>query len=720
MRLVFVLALILTAFSGLTAASNSVAPILDLGARVQPIPQSARFGEPGFFVWCGAPVKGDDGKYHLLYSRWPVSVGFAPGWALRSEVAYAVSDSPFGPFRHVNVALSARGINPATGRKYWDADATHNPNLLRHPNGKYYLYYMGNYGDGKDYPTHRNHQRIGLAVADSPAGPWKRFDQPIVDISPDPKAFDSLCVTNPAATVRPDGGIVLLYKAVSQAPGKPMGGKVRYGAVLASSPGGPYVKTPGRIFEAENPGASAHWMLAEDPFIWFSKTYGNRYYAVARDVVGHFTGEGGGIAMFQSEDGLNWRAADHPKVIGQSYAFADGTRSITKLERPAVLFEGDEPVALFGAADGYKIKGRISTNVAIPLTSPASPAMSSSPCPAASSTPVPDASKWLHPLREKSIFSDPIYNIWCGSVVSGDDGKYHMFYSRWPRALGHNAWVTHSEIARAVSDSPYGPFKHADIVLPERDVKYWDGKCTHNPTVLRIGKKYYLYYMANTGDRAKAQWLNWQHRNSQRIGVAVADSPSGPWTRFDHPVLDVSLDPAAPDSLAVNNPSVAIRPDGGVLMLYKAIGRAKPLPFGGPVVHLTATADNPLGPFTKQLRPVLTDPRTSFPAEDPFMWHDGTRYLAIVKDMGGHFTGVNPSLALFSSEDGLSDWKPAPQPLVSGLSLTRADGSTWSLKKLERPQLWFRDGKPAILYCAAADKPDLDGSVNVAIPLVVP
>ncbi len=341
------------------------------------------------------------------------------------------------------------------------------------------------------------------------------------------------------------------------------------------------------------------------------------------------------------------------------------------------------------------------------------------PMPASQTAPgaVPDASKWLQPLRETSIFDDPVYNVWCGSMVSGDDGRYHLFYSRWLRSDGHNAWVTHSEIARAVSDSPYGPFRHADVALPERDVTFWDGKCTHNPTVLRIGAKYYLYYMGNTGDRAKAQWLNWQHRNRQRIGVAVADSPAGPWTRFDQPLVDISPDASAPDSLAVNNPSVAVRPDGGVLMVYKAIGREKPLPFGGPVVHLTATADNPLGPFTKQLRPMLTDPRTSFPAEDPFIWHDGTRYLAIVKDMGGHFTGVNPSLALFTSTDGLNDWKPAPQPLVSGLKLTRPDGSGWSLKKLERPQLWFRDGKPAILFCAAADTPDLSGSFNVAIPL---
>ncbi len=67
---------------------------------------------------------------------------------------------------------------------------------------------------------------------------------------------------NPAAAVRPDGGILLIYKAVQYVEGKPMGGRVRYRAALADHPEGPYVKTPGHIFEAENDDGKT-WMLAE-------------------------------------------------------------------------------------------------------------------------------------------------------------------------------------------------------------------------------------------------------------------------------------------------------------------------------------------------------------------------------------------------------------------------------------------------------------------------
>lgn len=58
------------------------------------------------------------------------------------------------------------------------------------------------------------------------------------------------------------------------------------------------------------------------------------------------------------------------------------------------------------------------------------------------------------------------------------------------------------------------------------------------PPVLRIGKKFYLYFMGNRDDLAPTKGLNWVHRNNQRIGVAVADSPDGPWQRFDNPLVE--------------------------------------------------------------------------------------------------------------------------------------------------------------------------------------
>ncbi len=79
------------------------------------------------------------------------------------------------------------------------------------------------------------------------------------------------------------------------------------------------------------------------------------------------------------------------------------------------------------------------------------------------------------------------------------------------------------------------------------------------------------------------QKINWLHRNNQRIGVAVANDPNGPWKRFDKPVLDITYnDDTAPDALMTSNPSVCQMKDGKILMVYKAVGknhRTKFIPF---------------------------------------------------------------------------------------------------------------------------------------------
>ncbi len=330
-----------------------------------------------------------------------------------------------------------------------------------------------------------------------------------------------------------------------------------------------------------------------------------------------------------------------------------------------------------------------------------------------------DLAAMLRPAPESARMTDPDYYIWCGSMVRADDGKYHLYYSRWPRKLGHYAWVTSSEVAHAVSNSAEGPFKFVDVALPARGKGFWDGLCTHNPTVLRIGTKYYLYYMGNTGDGKLMADLNWDHRNHQRIGVAVADNPNGPWQRFDKPVVDVSADPNAPDALVTTNPTVTARPEGGVLMIYKGVARRRPLPFGGPVVLLTATADSPVGPFVKQSRPVFSLPGVNFAAEDPFVWYDyaRTRYYAIIKDNEGYFTHAGKSLSLWESTNGF-DWALSPHPLVSKIEIDWQGRGRQTLNSLERPQLTFGpDGKPQFLLCAVDESPARTHSYNVRIPL---
>lgn len=328
-------------------------------------------------------------------------------------------------------------------------------------------------------------------------------------------------------------------------------------------------------------------------------------------------------------------------------------------------------------------------------------------------------------VNPKSVFVNDTLSIWGGSLTKGDDGLYHMYYSRWPKNIGWE-WVNYSEIAHATAKSPFGPFTHHDVALPMRkDTTKWDGTTTHNPTILKIKGKYYLYYMGNKGDmklvsKPGKPKLNWMHRNNQRIGVAVADNPNGPWTRMDKPVLDVSPNEDAYDALMTSNPSVCEMKDGKILMVYKAVGKQFKLPAGGPVVHMVAIADSPTGPFTKYPDPVFVFPGERFPAEDPYIWYQDGKYRAVVKRI--KFEGKKRifSLVHYNSNDGIT-WAKGKYFDISDRTVTFTDGRKIRFNHLERPQVFIENKEPVALLCAAdtIDVNNVRHSFNIQIPLKI-
>ena len=327
-----------------------------------------------------------------------------------------------------------------------------------------------------------------------------------------------------------------------------------------------------------------------------------------------------------------------------------------------------------------------------------------------------DIAAMLAPVPETAKFSEENFYVWGGSMVRDEEGACHLFYSRWPREAGFKAWATHSEIAHAVAKSPTGPYTQVGVALPARGGGFWDGDCTHNPTVKKFGDSYYLYYMGTHGEDGSTKEGWWAYRNNQRIGVAVASNPNGPWRRFDTPLIDAGSDPDAPDALMVSNPSVVQRPDGRYLMVYKAAAKKNPPPFGGPVVHLVAMAETPTGPFAKRNVPVFTVPGEKFPAEDPYIWIQDGGYWAIVKDMHGAFTDAGKALVLFQSSDGL-DWGLAANPLVSRIQINWEKSGVQPVHRLERPQLYLENGVPSVLFCAVRAGTDDALTYNVHIPL---
>lgn len=291
-----------------------------------PVDASLRFAQEGWHVWCGSVQALPEGGYTLFYSRWPISYGFE-AWVDRSEIARAEGPSPWGPFTYVETVLTREN----TGA--WDAHNFHNV-TVRHYEGRYFLYYTGNYGDG-DWWDHRNHQRIGVASASSLRGPWKRLGSPIINT--DPASWDSLCVANPSITDTTDGRYLMVYKGVTDGP-RPFGSRVLHGMAFSDKPDGPFLKTGEPCFQI--PGAK---FAFEDPFLWRE---GSRYRCLMKDMNGVPGSRKCATLLFESSDGVNWppdrfRLIATPHLLNRS---SDGTitsEEVERLERPS-YFRGAE------------------------------------------------------------------------------------------------------------------------------------------------------------------------------------------------------------------------------------------------------------------------------------------------------------------------------------------------------------------------------------------
>lgn len=324
-----------------------------------------------------------------------------------------------------------------------------------------------------------------------------------------------------------------------------------------------------------------------------------------------------------------------------------------------------------------------------------------------------------------NIIEEENYNVWGTNILKGKDGKYHAIYSRWLKSRGHHGWVTHSEIAHAVSDNLTGPYKFKNLVLPPRGNEYWDGECTHNPHVIENDGKYYLYHMGNKGSgywattpddrmpsiRDDEEW--WVNRNNQRIGLAVTDDLNGEWTRFDKPLID-----ATGNRWMTSTPTVSKRTDGKFLMVYKYV-EEHPKFKNGKVVHVTAISSSPKGPFKDTGVPFITHPTASFAIDDHLEWLHNGNYYCIAKDSRGAWSDYpDGSTMLFESDDMGLDWKPAQNFLVlKAGEIKWTDGtSTFCDRTADMPKFYMENGIPKALIIAVLPK-DSEISFSLVIPL---
>ena len=316
------------------------------------------------------------------------------------------------------------------------------------------------------------------------------------------------------------------------------------------------------------------------------------------------------------------------------------------------------------------------------------------------------------------------YWVWCGSVIRGDDGRYYMFASRWPKGISFNPhWLTNSEVVRASSDTPEGPYAFEEIVLPVRGERYWDGRMTHNPTIHKSGGTYLLYYTGTTytGHTPTPEnpcpidgAMRMEARANQRIGLATAPSVFGPWTRRDEPILQPR--PGKWDSMMNCNPAPCVLDGGAVLLVYKAVGHQKDLLRLG-----VAKADRIEGPYVR-LRddPIFNFDATGDHVEDAYVWRSkGGGFEMLMKDMAGGISGERHAGIHATSPDGVN-WTVSSPALAYSLTVLWDDGATTKQSALERPQVLVQNGEPTHLFAATGDGParqKWNNTWNMVFPL---
>jgi hypothetical protein len=284
------------------------------------------------------------------------------------------------------------------------------------------------------------------------------------------------------------------------------------------------------------------------------------------------------------------------------------------------------------------------------------------------------------------------YYVWCNSPIQDEQGKIHVFFSRWDAKKGMGGWIKGSEIAHAIAAVPEGPYEVIETVLAPRP-GYWDATTCHNPLIKKVDNKYCLFFMGNSNGKT----------NTKRIGLAFADSLNGPWQRPDLPLLEAGTT-GEWDDHCTTNPAF-IKQDGKYWLYYKSWNTkdyetsTDPLIKGNRKYGL-AIADKLEGPYIKYTGNPVIDfsyKGNNCQFEDAFAWKDKRRIKMIARDMGffNHENGIimssrngikwnEPDIAYYATDKYIQQPPPPPHLKKYG--------------RFERPQLLFLKGKPAYLF----------------------
>ena len=577
-------------------------------------------------------------------------------WDL-AEIWYATSEDGFS-WEEQGVAVK-RGPRDA-----YDGRSVFTPDVLM-TKDKFYLYYQA-----VDYPYRtRTRNSIGMSWAESPAGPWHRVEEPVLtpgdpgewlgdDDSDEVLRYgewDSHKVHDPFILVR-DRKYWLYYK------GQPMGWTTKYsrgiawGVAVADRPDGPFLKSP------MNPVTNSGHETCLFP-------YGEGLLAIC----GHDGPEKDTIQY--APDGLNFDVAAHvnlpPLAAGpfapDSYCGTRHGMGITwGLSHIATeeMNTGNSYIVRFDCNLRRDVErpGYRRSNIRYPEEVLFSPDLAlnernmqelsyaNEPERPPEARPPEPVSKAMQRVHDKyGVYKDgrsEFFTAFRYSRVSGigkesgitrrDPSKvvkvgdtYFVWYSRRQTA---ERWLG---VPFASETRPAWDWDMADIwCASSKDGFRWeergpavlrgesgsfDDRAVFTPDILVHDGRYYLYYQVLQSV--------WKHRSLHQIGMAWAESPDGPWTKLDQPVLQPGRrgefvgeadDPNAVhsfgewDSHKLHDPYV-LKYRGQIWLYYKGVQFGRNFRHDLGIGWGVAIADDPRGPYVKSpLNPVTNSGHETF------------------------------------------------------------------------------------------------------------
>ncbi|WP_283432129.1 family 43 glycosylhydrolase [Neorhodopirellula lusitana] len=164
------------------------------------------------------------------------------------------------------------------------------------------------------------------------------------------------------------------------------------------------------------------------------------------------------------------------------------------------------------------------------------------------------------------------------------DGVYYVWYSKGKISPGYDATVWY-----ATSEDGH-KWTEKGIALAKGEPGSWEGASVFTPNILVAEDRYWLFYTGTSREFGKG------FNPDSKIGIAVSDSPDGPWDRLEtNPALKNSDDPADFDSHLVDDACLLTR-EGKYWFYYKGrqLGKGP-----GQTQMGLAIADKPQGPYVR-------------------------------------------------------------------------------------------------------------------------